>query len=251
MNSTHMNKLSGKVAFVTGGGRGIGAAVAVRLAADGADVAITYRNDKDSAAAVVDEIQNGGQRAMAVQVDSSDAAGLVEAVNQAAEDLGGLDILVNNAALYPVLGADEAGLDELDQALSANVRGPFAAAQAAAVHMGDGGRIISIGSNVVQYLPFPGHSLYAMSKTALVGMTKGMARDFGPRGITVNLVNPGPTDTELNPADGPYADTIRGFSALGRFGAPSEIAATVAHLASDEAGYITGASIMVDGGFTA
>ncbi|NDL58420.1 SDR family NAD(P)-dependent oxidoreductase [Phytoactinopolyspora mesophila] len=200
MNSTHLNKLSGKIAFVTGGGRGIGAAVAARLAADGADVAITYLNDKDSATAVVDAIRERGGRAVALHVDSSDAAGLVDAVNQAAGELGGLDILINNAALYPVVPMADAGLEELDRTLSANVRGPFIAAQAAAAHMAEGGRIINIGSNVVEYLPFPGHSLYAMSKTALVGMTKGMARDLGPRGITVNLVNPGLKPPRLRPA---------------------------------------------------
>ncbi|MEO5876035.1 MAG: SDR family oxidoreductase, partial [Streptosporangiaceae bacterium] len=160
-----------------------------------------------------------------------------------------LDILVNNAAVFVVAPLDELGLADLDRTLAVNIRAPFVASQAAARHMTAGGRIISIGSNVAERTVFPGFTLYALSKTALVGMTKGLARDLGGRGITANLVHPGPTDTDANPADGPNAELIRGLTLLNRFAAPAEIAATVAHLAGPGGGYVTGATVSVDGGF--
>ncbi|SCL68522.1 3-oxoacyl-[acyl-carrier protein] reductase [Micromonospora citrea] len=245
-----MTTLNGKVALVTGGARGIGAAIALRLAQDGADVAITYENSADRAAVVAKQVEALGRRALAIRADSADPAAVRDAVDRTATALGRLDILVNNAAVFLVGPVTELGDDEVERTLAVNVRAPFLAAQAAARHLTEGGRIISIGSNVGERAVFPGLSLYSMSKTALIGLTRGLARELGPRGITANLVNPGPTDTDTNPADGPNAAAIAGFTALGRFAAPADIAATVAHLAAPEAGYVTGAVVNVDGGFT-
>jgi 3-oxoacyl-[acyl-carrier protein] reductase len=242
--------LDGKVALVTGGSRGIGAGVAARLAEDGADVVLTYQHRDDRAAAVVKQIESFGRRALALQVDCADAAAVTAAVDRAVAEFGRLDILVNNAALFLTGPVDDLGPAEFDRTIAVNVRAPFVASRAAARHLGDGGRIITIGSNMIERTVFPGFSLYSMSKTALVGLTKGLSRDLGPRGITVNLVNPGPIDTEMNPADGPAAGTISGFTALGRYGTPAEIATAVAYLAGDGARYVTGATINVDGGFT-
>ncbi|MFE9098008.1 SDR family NAD(P)-dependent oxidoreductase [Streptomyces sp. NPDC007264] len=246
-----MNQLEGNVALVTGGSRGIGAAVAVRLAEEGADVVVTYEHNAERATEVVEQIHARGRRALAVRADSAVPEELTAAVDEAAAMAGRLDILVNNAGVFLVGPLEDLGPTEIDRTLAVNVRAPFTASRAAVRHMGRGGRIISIGSNVAERAVFPGLALYSMSKTALVGMTKGLARELGPRGITVNLVHPGPTDTEANPADGPNAETIAGFTALGRFAEAAEIAATVAHLASADGGYVTGASIHVDGGFTA
>ncbi|MEU6644255.1 SDR family oxidoreductase [Saccharomonospora sp. NPDC046836] len=238
-----------KVALVTGGSRGIGAAVAVRLAEDGADVALTYQRGTDAAAAVVEKIKAMGRRAVALQADSADPEAVVAAVDQVAAQLGRLDILVNNAGAYHVAPVEELGQAEFEETIAVNVRAPFVASKAAIKHMQDGGRIINIGSNVAERVVFPGLSLYALSKSALIGLTKGLARELGARGITVNQINPGPIDTDLNPASGPFAATAAGFTALGRYGVPAEIAATVAHLAGDGGAYLTGATIAVDGGF--
>ncbi|GIG92543.1 SDR family NAD(P)-dependent oxidoreductase [Plantactinospora endophytica] len=248
--SAQARVLAGKVAFVTGGSRGIGAAVAVRLAEDGADVALTYRQDAEAAGAVVARIEALGRRGLAIRADSADPGAIGAAVDRAAGEFGRLDVLVNNAGAFLVGPLAEVGLAEFEQTVAVNVRAPFVAARAAARHMVDGGRIISIGSNVAERAPFPGFALYSMSKTALIGLTKGLGRDLGPRGITVNLVNPGPTDTDANPADSPMADTVRGFTAVGRYAEPAEIAATVAWLAGTDSSYVTGATINVDGGFT-
>ncbi len=246
-----MNRLEGNVALITGGSRGIGAAVALRLAEEGADLVLTYENNAERAGEVVEQIKARGRRALAVQADSAVPEALTAAVDEAAATFGRLDILVNNAGVFLVGPLEDLGSAEIDRTLAVNVRAPFAASQAAVRHMDQGGRIISIGSNVAERAVFPGLALYAMSKTALVGMTKGLARELGPRGVTVNLVHPGPTDTDANPADGPNAEMIAGFTAVGRYAEAAEIAATVAHLASAEGAYITGASIHVDGGFTA
>ncbi|MEU9578427.1 SDR family NAD(P)-dependent oxidoreductase [Streptomyces chilikensis] len=246
-----MKRLEGNVALVTGGSRGIGAAVALRLAEEGADVAVTYEKDEARAAEVVGRIEAQGRRALALRADSGDPDALTAAVDEAAAAFGGLDVLVNNAGVFLLGPLEGMGPAEIDRTLAVNVRAPFVAARAAARHMREGGRIISIGSNVGERAVFPGLALYSMSKTALAGMTRGLARELGPRGITANLVVPGPTDTDTNPADGPNAETIAGFTALGRFADPAEIAATVAHLAGADGGYITGASVHVDGGFTA
>lgn len=245
-----MNELDNRVALVTGGSRGIGAAVAVRLAESGADVAITYQSDAESAAAVVDRITALGRRGLAVAADSGDPDAMVSAVDRVAAELGRLDVLVNNAGVFLVGPLDTLGPAEFERTIAVNVRGPFVAAQAAARHLGEGGRIISIGSNVAERAVFPGFTLYALSKAALVGMTRGLARDLGARGVAVTLVQPGPTDTASNPADGPGAEVVRGFTALGRYAEPAEIAEVVAHLAGPGGGYVTGAVIAVDGGFT-
>ncbi|GLI03481.1 SDR family NAD(P)-dependent oxidoreductase [Phytohabitans aurantiacus] len=244
------NALDGKVAFVTGGGRGIGAAVALRLAEDGADVALTFQQNRQRADEVVDRIKHAGRRAVAVQADSADPAAVAGAIDRAAGELGRLDILVNNAGAFDLGALEQLGLEEFERTVAVNIRAPFVASQAAVRHMSAGGRIVNIGSNVAERAVFPGFSLYAMSKTALIGLTKALGRELGPRAITVNLVNPGPTDTELNPADGPNAATINGFTALGHFATPDDVAATVAFLASPDGRYITGATVNVDGGFT-
>jgi 3-oxoacyl-[acyl-carrier protein] reductase len=245
-----MNRLEGTVALVTGGSRGIGAAVALRLAEEGADVALTYENNAERAAEVVEQIKTVGRRAVAIQADSAVPERLTAAVEETVETFGRLDVLVNNAGVFIVGPLENMGAEEIDRTLAVNIRAPFVASQAAARHMGQGGRIISIGSNVADRAPFPGLALHSMSKTALIGMTKGLARELGPRGITVNLVHPGPTDTDANPADGPNAAAIAGLTAVGRYAAGAEIAATIAHLASADGGYVTGAAIHVDGGFT-
>ncbi|WP_327288610.1 SDR family NAD(P)-dependent oxidoreductase [Streptomyces sp. NBC_01198] len=243
-------EFEGKTALVTGAARGIGAAVALRLAEGGADVALTYQHNQPAAEAVAGKIRGTGRRALALRADSGDPAAVEGAVDRVAAEWGRLDILVNNAGAYVVGPVADLGAEEFDRSVAVNVRGPYLAARAAARHMREGGRIISIGSNVADRTTFPGHTLYALTKTALTGMTKGLARDLGPLGITVNLLHPGPTDTDSNPADGPYADTVRGFTALGRYAGADEIAAVVAHLASDAASYVTGAAVHVDGGFT-
>ncbi|WP_214405799.1 3-oxoacyl-ACP reductase family protein [Pseudonocardia lacus] len=244
-------ELTGRVAIVTGGSRGIGRAVAVRLAEAGAEVVLTYRENATAAVEVVDEIRAKGGRVLAVRVDSAEAGSMDDVVERTVARWGRLDVLVNNAAEFVLGPLDDMDAATFDRVVATNVRAPFLAARAAARHMGDGGRIVTIGSNVAERTPFPGLTLYALSKSALVGMTKGLARDLGPRGITANLVDPGPTDTDASPADGPQAAVIAGFTALGRFARPEEIAGTVRHLAGPEAGYVTGAVIAVDGGFTA
>ncbi|MEU0512378.1 SDR family oxidoreductase [Amycolatopsis sp. NPDC006125] len=244
-----MNVFDNKVALVTGGSRGIGAAVALRLAEDGADVALTYQRGAEAAATVVAKIEATGRHALAIQADSADPDAVTAAVDRVAARLGRLDILVNNAGVYhtgPVAELEPAAFEET---VAVNVRAPFVAAKTAAGHMTGGGRIINIGSNVAERVVFPGFSLYAMSKSALAGLTRGLARELGPRGITVNQINPGPIGTDMNPADSPFAATAAGFTALGRYGTPAEVAATVAHLAGDGGAYLTGAMIAVDGGF--
>ncbi|MBB5787963.1 SDR family NAD(P)-dependent oxidoreductase [Jiangella mangrovi] len=250
MNTHTHTPLDGRVAMVVGGSRGIGAAVVRRLARDGADVGFTYLRDSAAAETVVKAVEAAGRRALALPVDSADAEALAAAVDAVADRFGRLDILVNSAALYPVGPIDELGVEEFDRTVAVNVRAPFVASTAAARHMTGGGSIVTIGSLVADRTVFPGYGLYSMSKTALVGLTKGLARDLGGRGIRATLVHPGPTDTDLNPADGPYSDVIRSHTALGRYAGPDEIAATVAHLAGDEGRFITGTSVLVDGGFT-
>lgn len=245
------NDLNGKVALVTGGSRGIGAAVAIQLARQGADVALTYQRSADAAANVVDEIKAVGNRALAIQADSAEAGELTGAVEQVVGEFGRLDILVNNAGVGVLGPLQEIALPDVDHAIAVNVRAPFVAAQAAAPHMADGGRIISIGSCVGERTPFPGMTLYALSKTGLAGMTKGLAKELGPRGITANLVHPGPTDTDMNPAHGQMAAAQQAETALGSYGHPEDVAAMVAHLAGPGGRYVTGANIAVDGGWAA
>lgn len=246
-----MTPLAGKIALVTGGSRGIGAAIAKKLAQDGADVALTYVSSADRAQAVVKEITSAGRRGLAIAADSADATAVVNAVEQTVDNLGGLDILVNNAGVFPYGPLEDVTLEELDHTLAVHTKAVFVATQAAVRHMKEGGRVISIGSSLAERVLYPGVSLYSMSKSALVGLTKGLARDLGERGITANLVHPGSTDTEMNPADGEGAADELPFIALGRYGTAEDIAATVAHLAGPAGRNITGASIAVDGGVTA
>ncbi len=241
--------LAGKVALVTGGSRGIGAAIARRLAAGGAAVALTYRSRQDLADQVVKEIEQAGGQGWAVRADVADAEQVWASVAGAVERFGRLDILVNNAGTG-VLGPFEGiSLEDVDRVLRTNVRGPFLAAQAAAAHLTEGGRIISIGSCMAERVAFPGGTLYATSKSALTGLTKTLARELGPRGITANLIHPGPIDTDMNPADGESAEFQAGLTSLGAYGRDLDVAETVAHLAGEGGRYITGASIAVDGGF--
>jgi len=243
--------LQGKVAFIQGGSRGIGAAIAKRLAREGASVALTYVASADRADAVVSEITAAGGKALAIKADSADATALQQAVRQAVNSLGNLDILVNNAGVLAMGSTEELPLEDLDRTLAVNVRSVFVASQEAARHMNDGGRIINIGSTNAERMPFAGGAVYAMSKSALVGLTKGMARDLGPRGITVNNVQPGPVDTDMNPDNSDFAEQLKGMMAIGRYGKDEEIASFVAYLVGPEAGYITGASLSIDGGFSA
>jgi NAD(P)-dependent dehydrogenase (short-subunit alcohol dehydrogenase family) len=246
-----MKRLDQKVALVTGGSRGIGAAIAKRLAQEGADVALTYVSAADKARAVVAEIEAAGRRGLAILADSADPEAVVSAVERTAVEFGRLDILVNNAGLFPFGPLEDVTLEEVDRTLAIHVRAVFVASQAAARHMGEGGSIVSIGSCLAERVPAPGVTLYAMSKSALIGLTKGIARDLGRRGITANVVHPGCTDTDMNPADGPGADEKRRHIALGHYGSPKDIAAMVAHLAGEGGRYVTGASIAVDGGYAA
>ncbi|MGP3913258.1 SDR family NAD(P)-dependent oxidoreductase [Nonomuraea sp. 10N515B] len=240
-----------KVALVTGGSRGIGAAVARRLAGDGFDVAITYQNASDRAATVAKEVQAAGRRALGMRAEAADAGALVEAVERTVRELGRLDVLVSNAGIAPYGALEEVTLEEVDRLLAVHPRAAFVLAQAAARHMGRGGRIVLIGSSLAERVPYPGWTAYAMSKSALAGLVKGLARDLGPRGITANLVNPGSTDTDMNPADTPEAEEERRYTALGTYCSPDDIAAAVAYLAGEGGRHITGASIPVDAGVTA
>ncbi|MFF4325353.1 SDR family oxidoreductase [Streptomyces sp. NPDC001591] len=239
------------VALVTGGSRGIGAATALRLAADGFDVALTYVNGDGAAAEVAGQVEALGRRALAVRADAGSADGSRTAVEETVRALGRLDVLVNNAGAGVLGPIGTLAAADVDRVLAVNVRGAFLAAQAAAQHMGPGGRIVTVGSCMVQRVPGPGGTLYAMSKAAMTGLTKALARELGARGITANLMHPGPTDTDMNPADGPYADAQRSLTALGRYGTPQEVAALVSFLAGPDAAYVTGAEFSVDGGHAA
>lgn len=244
-------KLGGKIALVTGGSRGIGAAIAKRLAADGATVAITYAQDGTSAAAVVKAIERDGGKALAIQADAVDAAAVRSAVEKAVSAFGGIDVLVNNAGTAIPKPFEEATLEELDRVININIRGTMVATLAALKHMPSGGRIITIGSCVGERNMTPGLTPYAATKGAVKMFVQGLAREVGGRGITVNNVQPGPIDTELNPAGGEWAAPQKANTALSRYGHVDEVAALVAFVAGPEASYITGASLTVDGGTNA
>ncbi|SEC71908.1 NAD(P)-dependent dehydrogenase, short-chain alcohol dehydrogenase family [Rhizobiales bacterium GAS188] len=246
-----MAQLAGKRAFVSGASRGIGAAIARRLASEGADVAISYQRSADHAEAVAAEIRAKGRRALAIQVDNADAEAVKSAVDAAAARFGGLDILINNAGIFPSGPVDELTLEEIDRVLAVNVRAVIVASQAAVAHMPEGGRIVSTGSCLAEHVPSAGMSLYALSKAALIGWTKGLARDLGPRGITVNIIHPGPTDTDMNPADGPHADLQRSRMAIARYGRAEDVAALVSFVAGPEASSINGTGLTIDGGANA
>lgn len=246
-----MADLNGKAALVTGGGRGIGAAIARRLANDGAAVAITYVSSPDRAEGVVKEIEAAGGRALALHAPAQDAAAVTAAVDKAAETFGRLDILVNNAGIGAFKTIDDLTLEEFDDVFAVNVRSVFVATQAALKHIGEGGRIITIGSINADRVPFPGASAYAATKAAVQAFTRGIARDLGPRGITANVIQPGPIDTELNPAEGAFAEQIKPFLALPHYGKSEEVAALVSFVAGPEADFVTGAALDIDGGFGA
>lgn len=246
-----MTSLSGKSALVTGGSRGIGAAIAKRLAKEGAEVAITYSSSPKRAEELVEGIVKEGGKAIAIKADAADQAAVRAAVQQTATEFRKIDILVNNAGVLALGPIADFPPEDFERALSVNVRSVFTAVQEALRHMPDGGRIITIGSVNSERMPFQGGSVYALTKGAVASFTKGLARDLGPRKITVNNIQPGPVDTEANPAAGPFADTLLGLMALKRYGHADEIAAMTAYLAGPEAGYITGASLLIDGGFAA
>ncbi|MFK4071156.1 SDR family NAD(P)-dependent oxidoreductase [Streptomyces sp. NPDC029674] len=246
-----MSSLNGRTALVTGGSRGMGAAIALRLAEAGADVAITYVRDESAAREVVAKIESTGRRGLALRADAADAGDAAGAVDRAADDLGGLDILVNNAGIGVLGPIGDLTLADIDRVMAVNVRGVFLASQAAAARLRDGGRIITIGSCIAQRVPGPGGTLYATSKAALIGLNKALARELGGRRITANLVQPGPVDTDMNPADGPFADGQSAMTALGRFGSADEVASLVGYLAGDDAAYVTGTELSVDGGHAA
>ena len=246
-----MSKLKDKVALVTGASRGIGAAIAKRLAADGADVVITYAKDAKAAEAVVKAIEEKGRKAFAVQADAADAEAVKAAVEQTAKAFGRIDVLVNNAGTAIPKPFDEATLDEMNRVIDINVRGVLVATQAALKHMPNGGRIISIGSCVGERNMTPGLAAYSATKGAVKMFTQGLAREVGRRGITVNNVQPGPIDTDLNPAAGDWAAPQVANTALNRYGHVDEVAALVAFVAGPESAYITGANLTVDGGTNA
>jgi 3-oxoacyl-[acyl-carrier protein] reductase len=244
--------LKGKRALVTGASRGIGAAIARALATEGADVAITYEKSAAAAAEVVRTIEALGRRAVAIQADSADAAAVQSSVERTVAELGGLDILVNNAGILRLSEVKDMSLEDIDATLNVNVRAPIVASKAAIPHLGQGGRIINIGSFFADRVPGgAGLPVYALSKSALTAFTKGLARELGPRDITVNVVQPGSIDTDMNRADGPFGETLRSLTALGRYGVVEDIADSVAFLASAKARYITGAALTVDGGANA
>ena len=243
--------LQSKVALVTGGSRGIGAAVVKRLAREGAHVALTYSNSAERAEQVVKEAEACGVKALAIRADSADPHAVTAAVERTARELGGLDILVNNAGVAVFAPLADYLLADFDKTFAINVRAVFVAIQAALKHLKEGGRIINIGSTNAERMPSLGGGVYAMSKSALQGMVQGFARDLGPSGITINNVQPGPIDTELNPDKGEFAEGLKKVTALQRYGTADEVAAMVAYLAGPEASYVTGANLTIDGGFSA
>ena len=249
--SAENKKLTGKVALVTGGSRSIGAAIAKRLASDGASVVITYSASATQADEVVRDIQSAGGKALAVKADAADEKAVRAAVTKTVTEFGGIDILVNNAGALAIAPIEQFSIEDFDKSIAINVRGVFVATQEASKHLRDGGRIIHIGSTNSDRMPFAGGSVYALTKSAIVGFTKGLARDLAPRNITVNNVQPGPVNTDMNPENGPFAETMKSLMALKRYGRTDEIAGMVSYLAGPEAAYVTGASLLIDGGFAA
>ncbi|WP_439622685.1 3-oxoacyl-ACP reductase family protein [Shinella sp.] len=249
--STNTHPLTGKAALVTGGSRSIGAAIAKRLAADGAAVALTYNASPDKALQVVAEIEAAGGKAIAIEADAGKPEAVRAAVAKTVETFGSIDILVNNAGLGLGGPIEDIAFEAYERMIAVNVTGVFVATQEAVRHMKPGGRIIHIGSSMTRYAAFPTASLYTLTKGAVTGFNRSLVRDLGPKGITVNTVHPGPTDTDMNPADGAIAKIVGPGMAIGRYGQPAEIASVVAFLASPEAAFVTGADIVADGGLTA
>lgn len=243
--------LGGKTALVTGGSRSIGASVAHRLAADGAAVAITYSASPEKAHEVVASIEAAGGRALAIKADAGDPAAVRAAVAKTIDTFGSVDILVNNAGLALGGPIDDIKFEDYERMIAVNVTGVFVATQEAVRKMAPGGRVIHIGSSMTRYAAFPTASLYTLTKGAVSGFNRSLVRDLGPRGITVNTVHPGPTDTDMNPDGGPVSKIVGPGIAVGRYGKPADIAGLVAFLASPDAAFVTGADILADGGFTA
>ncbi|WP_445525432.1 SDR family oxidoreductase [Streptomyces cyslabdanicus] len=243
--------LEGKTALVTGGSRGVGAATVRKLAADGAKVAFTYVNSEERAQGVVAHVAGQGGVAHAIRADNMIEQDVAAAVARTVDHFGGLDILVNNAAVATFTTLTELTMDEIDAMLTVNVRSAVVAIRESLAHMGSGGRIINIGSINAERTPFPGQSVYALTKGALASLTRGLAHELAAREITVNNIQPGPIDTDANPADGPAAASMLGVMATKRFGTAAEVAAFAAYLAGPDGAYITGASLNIDGGFTA
>ena len=245
-----MSDLNGKVAVITGGSRGMGAAIARKLSSLGAAVMLTYPFEAESAEPVAAEIRRSGGKAQAILADSGNDQQVRAAITETVKTFGRLDILVNNAGVGITGPLDELTMDQFDRSMAINVRGVFVASQEAAKHLQAGGRIINTGSVGSFFSRFPGLTIYAMSKAAVEGLTRGLARELGPRGITVNATQPGSIDTDMNPANGPYAEHMTGMIPLGRYGKVEEVANLVAFLASSEANYINGATVTIDGGYT-
>ncbi|EWY36116.1 3-ketoacyl-ACP reductase [Skermanella stibiiresistens SB22] len=245
--------LAGKVALVTGGSRGIGAAIVRRLARDGADVAFSYAASRERAERLVREVEALGHHAVAFRADQANISEVEALVRQAHSTFGRLDILVNSAGVFVTgtVGDADADIAAFDRQFDINVKGVAAAVRAAVPLMTNGGRIVSIGTTGAVRIPFAGAADYVATKAAVAAYTRGWSRDLGPRGITVNVIQPGAINTEMNPEDGPFAETLKGLTALGRYGQPEDIAAAVAFLAGPDAGYITGATLNVDGGQSA
>lgn len=251
-NNNNYKKLTGKVALVTGGSRSIGKAIAKRLAADGAAVAITYSSaSSDKADEVIREIEAAGGKALAIKADAANEEAVRLAVAKTVGAFGGIDILVNNAGVAAMAPLEQFAMTDFDKLIAVNVRGLFVATQEAARHMREGGRIINIGSTNAERMTFAGGAAYALTKGAVASFTKGASRDLGPRGITINNVQPGPIDTDMNPADSEFAKGLTQQLALQRYGHVEEIASFVAFLASPESSYITGANLLADGGYAA
>jgi 3-oxoacyl-[acyl-carrier protein] reductase len=246
-----ISRLSGKVALVTGGSRGIGAGIVKRLAREKADVAFTFLKEKKAANSVVKEVSSEGGRAIAIQADSSSARELTNAVEKVAKEFGHIDILVSSAGAFLFKPVDEVSEKEFDHMVAVDLKAAFIASRTALKHMSDGGRIVFVSSNIADFAALATTSIYSMVKAGLDGLAKGMARDLGPRGITVNTVHPGPIETDGNPKDSPYAKDLRSFMVTPQFGEPADVAAMVAFLVSPEAKFATGAAFVIDHGFTA
>lgn len=246
-----MSRLVGKKAMVTGGSRGIGAGIVKVLAAEGADVGFTYRSNETAAQATRKEVEQLGRRCLALMADSADPRALPRAVDEIAAGLRGLDIFVSSAGALLFKPIEEFTVEEFEEIVSLDLRAAFVGAKAALAHLPQGGRIIVISSNIADYAALPTTAFYAMVKAGLDGLCKGMARDLGPRGITVNAVHPGPIATDANPEDGPYSEALKKLMATPRFGRPEDVGALVAFLASPQAGFISGTAHHVDNGFTA
>ncbi|GAB3764066.1 SDR family NAD(P)-dependent oxidoreductase [Microlunatus parietis] len=251
MGTSLQADLTGRVALVTGGSRGIGAAIARALSAAGADVALTYERSRDLGEKVAAGLEERGGRGLALPADSADASAIQAAVDRTVAEFGRLDIVINNAGIFPYGPVEETDLAEIDRTIAVHVRAPFLAVRAAVPHLGRGARIITIGSNLAERAAFGGIALYVMSKAANLGLTRALARELGPRGITVNLIQPGSTETDMNPAVGDSADLQRGLMALGEYGSVDDIAAAVVFLAGGSARQITGATLTIDGGTNA